>query len=66
MSHQLVIDKFEYFIISLVSIFDISMYSNPYFNVELKGLIDDLTEKARTAKQLTLKERIEEQINDAR
>jgi hypothetical protein len=34
--------------------------------VELKGLIDDLTEKARTAKQLTLKERIEEQITDAR
>ncbi|CAF3425677.1 unnamed protein product [Rotaria sp. Silwood1] len=32
----------------------------------LKGLIDDLTEKAHTAKQLTLKERIEEQINDAR
>jgi WD40 repeat protein len=33
---------------------------------ELKGLIDDLADKARTAKQLTLKERIEEQINDAR
>ncbi|CAF0949053.1 unnamed protein product [Rotaria sordida] len=32
----------------------------------LKGLIDDLTEKAHTAKQLTLKERIKEQINDAR
>jgi hypothetical protein len=32
----------------------------------LKGLIDDLADKARTAKQLTLKERIEEQINDAR
>jgi hypothetical protein len=32
----------------------------------LKGLIDDLTEKARTVKQLTLKERIEEQIKEAR
>jgi len=32
----------------------------------LKGLIDDCTEKARTAKQVTLKERIEEQIKDAR
>lgn len=34
--------------------------------LELKGSIDDLTEKARTAKQLTLKQRIEEQISDAR
>jgi len=34
--------------------------------IGLKSLIDDLTEKARTAKQLTLKERIEEQITDAR
>ncbi|CAF1517143.1 unnamed protein product [Adineta ricciae] len=33
---------------------------------ELKGLIDNLTETAHTAKQLALKERIEEQINDAR
>ncbi|CAF1371010.1 unnamed protein product [Adineta steineri] len=32
----------------------------------LKGLIDDLTEKAHTAKQLTLKERMEEQIHEAR
>lgn len=32
----------------------------------LKALIDDLTEKAHAAKQLTLKERIEEQIHDAR
>jgi len=32
----------------------------------LRGLIDDLTEKAHTAKQMTLKERIEEQIDDAR
>ncbi len=36
------------------------------FILELKGLIDDLTEKAHTAKQLTLRERIKEQINDAR
>jgi hypothetical protein len=36
------------------------------FILELKGLIDDLTGKAHTAKQLTLRERIEEQINDAR
>ncbi|UJR23331.1 hypothetical protein I4U23_026345 [Adineta vaga] len=32
----------------------------------LKGLIDDLTGKAHTTKQLTLRERMEEQINDAR
>jgi hypothetical protein len=32
----------------------------------LKGLIDHLREKTHTAKQLTLKERVEEQINDAR
>jgi len=38
-----------------------------FYNIAgLKGLIDDLSEKAHTAKQLTLKERIEEQIRDAR
>jgi len=37
-----------------------------YYILGLKALIDDLTDKAHTAKQLTLKERIEEQIHDAR
>jgi len=32
----------------------------------LKALIDDLREKAHTVKQLTLKEHVEEQTNDAR
>jgi len=66
MLHQLVIDKFEYFIILLVSIRCNLIYSIENLILELKGLIDDLTEKAHTAKQLTLKERIEEQIKDAR
>jgi len=38
-----------------------------FYNIAgLKGLIDDLTDKAHMAKQLTLKQRIEEQMNDAR
>ena len=43
------------------------MYAYGYVYTQgLKASIDDLTEKAHTAKQVTLRERIEEQIANAR
>ena len=67
MLHQLVIDKFECFITLPVSFYS---FKDRDFRrssiVGLQALIDDLTDKVYSVKQVTLKERMEEQIGDAR
>lgn len=67
MLHQRVIDKFEYFITSPVSLNPLNDRDfRKNFLLGLQAVIDDLTDKVYSVKQVTLKERMEEQIADAR